>query len=1109
MEQVTIDDLLAIPTPEQPAISPDGKTVAFVLRTLNVEADKDDRSLWSVDAVSGEPYRLTHGDSDVSPVFSPDGTQIAFLRPSDSASQLWLLPTRGGEPRQLTSAPLGAGRAVWSPDGSRIAFTAPVDSAALPGDGAAETASRAAGPMVTDRLAYKADGAGNLGTLRMRVHVVDVETGKTIVLTDGDSHATDPAFSPDGSRIAYTAGSGEGTDLSMASPAFVKSSTDPNEKPRQVGPALASGIVTGWTADGENLIFTGTAEAQIGNASVILMPLSGGELIDLTAAFDRNVMPGGPGYPGGLAQQDATGAIVYCYRDNGWSNLGKVTLDGAITPLIDGDNAVSGLSVAGNTAAIALATGSSFGEIALVDLATGDVRVRTTYSPQQLTPVAAEQRTFVISDGTRVTGWLRRDPNLAGPLPLLLDVHGGPHNAWNGVADAAHAYHHLLVQAGWAVLTVNPRGSDGYGEAFMRAVLGGWGTSDANDFLEPIDTLVAEGIADAQRLAITGYSYGGFMTCYLTSRDDRFAAAVAGGVVSDLASQAGTSDAGHFISAFENEAMPWRDADKLASQNPFTKVANVKTPTLIVHGGADERCPVGQAEQWFTALRELDVPTRLVTYPGGSHLFVLNGKPSHRRDWNVRTADWVQQYAPAAGKPVRARIDAAHWQQRLSVLAEKHGVVGASLGILRIGEEPAFASYGTTNVRTDIPVTNDTIFQIGSISKVWTATVAMQLVDEGLLELDAPIIDVLPELRLTDPHVQANVTMRHLLTHTSGIDGDVFDDVGRGDDCLVKYTDLMATLAQNHPMGETFSYCNSGFALAGRVIEKLTGKVWDTAMRERLFTPLGLTHTVTLPEDAIMYRAATGHPTITDDGPQLAPVWGLPRAMGPAGLITAQAADVLDFARMHMSGGLAADGTRVLKEETVALMQEHQIDLPDKNVLGDSWGIGWIRFDWNGARLIGHDGNTIGQAAFLRMFPEEGLAVTLLTNGGNGRDLYVDLYSEIFAELANIEMPTGYGPPEEPYLADFSEIYGTYDRAGVTMEFFEEDGKPKLRSTLTGPLAKLLPDPVEEHWITPVRANEFALRPAGTQNWQSMVFYKLDNGQQYVHYGVRAAPKVS
>ncbi|WP_292724201.1 prolyl oligopeptidase family serine peptidase, partial [Microbacterium sp. 13-71-7] len=314
-----------------------------------------------------------------------------------------------------------------------------------------------------------------------------------------------------------------------------------------------------------------------------------------------------------MPQHAADGALVFCLRENGSSHLWRIAEDGsAARALVDGAANVSGLSVAGTSAAIVRSTPDSFGEVVLVDLAEGTTTTLTASSDPGFDLIPAEERRFTISDGTVVTGWLRRDRNATGPLPLLLDVHGGPHNAWNGAADLVHPYHQVLASRGWAILTLNPRGSDGYGDAFFRAVAGGWGVNDANDFLEPIDALVAEGVADPARLAVTGYSYGGFMTCYLTSRDDRFAAAVAGGVVTDLFSMGGTSDMGHFLSAKENGGLPWRDEALISAQSPFTHVDRVTTPTLILHGAEDDRCPVGQAEQWFTALRERDVPARLV-----------------------------------------------------------------------------------------------------------------------------------------------------------------------------------------------------------------------------------------------------------------------------------------------------------------------------------------------------------------------------------------------------------------------------------------------------------------------------------------------------------------
>src|SRR5262249_51238539 len=186
---------------------------------------------------------------------------------------------------------------------------------------------------------------------------------------------------------------------------------------------------------------------------------------------------------------------------------------------------------------------------------------------------------------------------------------------------------------------------------------------------------------------------------------------------------------------------------------------------------------------------------------------------------------------------------------------------------------------------------------------------------------------VLPQPALSDRDVADRLTMRHLLTHTSGIDGDVFTDTGRGDDCLEKYVAELAGAAQNHPLGATWSYCNSGFVLAGRVIEKLTGGTWDAAIRERLIAPLGLEHTGTLPEEALLHRAAVG--PVGEPGSELsrAPsAWGLPRSVGPAGLISATVGDVLTWARVHLNGGLAADGTRVLGEASAAAMTEKEAE---------------------------------------------------------------------------------------------------------------------------------------------------------------------------------------
>jgi CubicO group peptidase (beta-lactamase class C family) len=465
----------------------------------------------------------------------------------------------------------------------------------------------------------------------------------------------------------------------------------------------------------------------------------------------------------------------------------------------------------------------------------------------------------------------------------------------------------------------------------------------------------------------------------------------------------------------------------------------------------------------------------------------------------------------------RPVIDQAHWQQRLDELARAHQVPGASLAVLRLAadggpdgadDELVEAATGVLNTGTGVEVTTDSVFQIGSISKVWTATLVMQLVDEGKLQLDAPIAEVLPDLQLADADVARKVTMRHLLTHTSGIDGDIFTDTGRGDDVLEKYVASLADAPQNHPLGATFSYCNSGFSLAGRVVEALTGTTWDTVLRERIIAPLGLTHTGTLPEEAILHRAAVGHITPGPDAdPQPTTTWLLPRSAGPAGLINATARDVTSFARLHLRDGVGPDGAPLLSPAATAQMQELQTEIPDRYSLGDSWGLGWIRFDWHGERLYGHDGTTIGQNAFLRVLPSQGIAVVLLTNGGHPRDLFNALAGELFAELAGVRIADQLEPPATAPEVELAGYVGTYERSSITTEVFERDGGLVMRVIPTSEVAESTGATEEELELHPIEQGLFATRAPGQETWMAVVFYTLPDGAEYLHYGVRAQPR--
>jgi CubicO group peptidase (beta-lactamase class C family) len=444
----------------------------------------------------------------------------------------------------------------------------------------------------------------------------------------------------------------------------------------------------------------------------------------------------------------------------------------------------------------------------------------------------------------------------------------------------------------------------------------------------------------------------------------------------------------------------------------------------------------------------------------------------------------------------------ADLRDRLPQLLVRHDVPGASIAVLA-GGEVTTAAAGVLNVDTGVEATEDSLFQIGSVTKLYTATLVMQLAEEGRVDLDAPVITYLPELRLTDPQVTATVTLRHLLTHTSGIAGDHFPDLGRGEDAVARYVASCAEIGQTQPLGATMSYCNSGFVIAGRVVERVTGESWDDALAHQLVAPLGVDHTFTHPEDVLRFRSALGH--AEQDGQQR-PVtqWGLPRACGPAGLICATAADVVAFGRLHLD----ADHAQVLSPAAAAAMREPQVAVPDPYTMGSDVCLGWVRFDGDGPRVFGHNGGTIGQSAFLRVVPDAGVAIALLTNGGHPVDLFEELVTPLLRDLAGAAVLPPPAPPAEPARFALDPYVGVYERFGNRMEIERRDTGLIARLISTGPLAEVMPDPVTEVDLVAVRPDLFITHVAGAETWTPLVFYRLEDGSPYVHFALRATPKV-
>jgi len=395
--------------------------------------------------------------------------------------------------------------------------------------------------------------------------------------------------------------------------------------------------------------------------------------------------------------------------------------------------------------------------------------------------------------------------------------------------------------------------------------------------------------------------------------------------------------------------------------------------------------------------------------------------------------------------------------EQLPVLIEKYDVPGAAVAVLAGGEVVDDAA-GILHKGTGVEATPDSVFQIGSITKLWTSTLVMQLVDEGRVDLDVPLRTYLPDFRIADEDAAAQITTRMLLSHTAGFEGDIFTDTGVGDDCVEKFLGVLHEVPQLVPPGEQFSYNNAGYCVLGRLVEVLREKTYDDCLREHLFAPLGLTHAAASPYEAITFRAAMGHVELEPGtGMQPAPVWAMARSNAPAGsMLAMRPRDLLKFAEMHLSDGKAADGTQVLAPGTAARMHARQVDLPYLGVMGDSWGLGFERFDTPTGALIGHDGSTIGQNAYLRMVPEAGVAVALLTNGGDNMALYHDIVGHVFAELTDAVLPPLPQVPSDPERVDAGRYVGTYSNEVADLVVTqEEDGRIWIEQTPKGMFADL------------------------------------------------------
>ena len=650
MRPVQIDDLFRFKLIGDAQISPDGRRIAYVLKELDRDADEYVSNIYVHE--DGESRRFTAGDKDSAPRWSPDGRYLAFLSGREEKAQIYLMPACAGEPVRLTDQTLGAGAPVWSPDSTRIAFTAPVSTKDVPAEDEKKAKTR-----VIERAVYKLNGVGYTGDRRRHLFVLSLpshpgERPEPLQLTRGDFNHNAPAWSPDGAHLAFAADRDPDWDLRSYSDIWVIPVT--GGEPRRVTEAPGLWTNPVFSPDGSHIALVGYAR-PVDRPAVYFPQLwtvsrGGGEPQNCLEGIDvvvGNSVGSDWSAAGedGLAWQES--GIYFIASERGTANVYR--WEDGLHPVTRGAQNVMDFSVAGcGTVAYTASRATRPSEIFRRDVAGAEaeeVAPLTHHNDealQEISPIPPEKLTFTGAEGVPVEGWVLKPAGFAEGrrYPLIVYIHGGPVSAYG--ETFFHEFQSLAGQ-GFGVFYCNPRGSSSYGAEFQMGIVGDWGNLDYGDLMSGVDQVAQLPWVDSHRLGVAGGSYGGFMVNWITGHTDRFAAACTQRSIANHISQGGTSD----WAATRGERLggtPEEAPDFLWERSPLKYVANVTTPTLIIHSERDDRCPLEEGEQWFAALRRRHVPVRFVIFPEENHDLSRAGKPSRRVERLEHIIRWFKTY---------------------------------------------------------------------------------------------------------------------------------------------------------------------------------------------------------------------------------------------------------------------------------------------------------------------------------------------------------------------------------------------------------------------------------------------------------------------------------
>ena len=654
---ITPDDLYRFRWIDHARLSPDGERVAYQVGWADASSRQNRSRIVVRRLLDPEPVEPTASvQRDHSPEWSPDGRSIAFVSKVGAADQLFVLDvTAGGPAVQLSSVPDGVGLPRWSPDGKKIAFLGAVlsDPENVVDDPRApegrEQLRRAPVARVIRRLDYKHDGRGYVDGRYHHLYVVSPSGGDARQLTEGPWDVSDFDWAPDSTRMVVAGNAEPGADLQRELNLYLVD-LEANRVRLGGGFLISSPI---WSPKGDLIAFIAPNGLDVGLLERLwVVPLSGGGPRCLTLQFDQAVNDSvindmRSGHATRIAWSDAGDRIYFAAAGPGVTAVRSVDLEGSVRDEAGGQRRIYDFDIASGVMVFCASDARTPGELYMLTKG-AEARV-TDLNPWLHDRYVAEpeREYFTAPDGWTLEGWVLKPPGFdSGRVyPTVMEIHGGPH------AQYGWSFFHelqILAGMGFVVFYMNPRGSDGYGETFRRAVVRDWAGNDYIDLMSSLDQLIERaGYIDAQRLGVGGGSYGGYMTNWIIGQTDRFAAAVSMRSISNLVSEYAQHDI-VLWGLLQLGPPPWPDLDELWRRSPIRYVKNVRTPLLLTAGEMDLRCAMSQSEEMFGALRLLGKTVELVRFPEESHDLSRGGRPDRRVERLRRIAGWYERFLGTA-----------------------------------------------------------------------------------------------------------------------------------------------------------------------------------------------------------------------------------------------------------------------------------------------------------------------------------------------------------------------------------------------------------------------------------------------------------------------------